>query len=243
MSETPSLLLVHGSWHGPWCWEKLTPELDRLGIAWKTVALPCVGDAAGALGTVADDAEAIEAASAELEGDAVVVAHSYGGVPATQARFGANVKHLVYLGAFMPDVGQALINLLPPGPLPPFVMGREDGATEVNLPIAVDTFYADCDAATAQWAVDHLRLHNGICNVTPVTRAGWREIASTYIVLNDDRASPPFMQRELAKQATHVREMATSHSPFLSQPKALAAMLAEIAANAANSKGGPQWRH
>jgi pimeloyl-ACP methyl ester carboxylesterase len=234
MMETPTLLLVHGSWHGPWCWEKLTPELDRLGIAWRAVQLPCVGTDATKLGTVADDAATIEAATREIPGDVVVVAHSYGGVPTTEARFGANVKHLVYLGAFMPDVGQGLINLLPPGPLPPFVIGRADGATEINLPLAVDTFYADCDAATAQWAIDHLRLHNGICNVTPVTRTSWREIPSTYIVLTEDHASPPFMQRELAKQATYVRELTTSHSPFLSRPKELAAMLAEIAAGAAN---------
>lgn len=234
MMETPTLLLVHGSWHGPWCWEKLTPELDRLGIVWRTVALPCVGDDPAKLGTVADDAAAIEAAAREIAGDVVVVAHSYGGVPTTEARFGANLKHLVYLGAFMPDIGQGLIDLLPPGPLPPFVIGRADGATEINLPLAVDTFYGDCDAATAQWAVGQLRLHNGICNVTPVTRASWKAIPSTYIVLTEDHASPTFMQRELAKQATHVREMQTSHSPFLSQPRALATVLAEIAGSAAS---------
>lgn len=229
MMETPTLLLVHGSWHGPWCWEKLTPELDRLGIAWKAVALPCVGDDPAKLGTVADDVAVIEAAAREIAGDVVVVAHSYGGVPTTEARFGANVKHLVYLGAFMPDVGQGLVNLLPPGPLPPFVIARDDGATEVNLPLAKDTFYGDCDAATVAWAVSHLRLHNGICNVTPVTRTSWREFASTNIVLTEDHASPTFMQRELAKRATHIREMNSSHSPFLSQPKALAEMLADIA--------------
>jgi pimeloyl-ACP methyl ester carboxylesterase len=231
MMQTPTLLLVHGSWHGPWCWEKLTPELDYLGLAWTTVALPCVGDEASKLGTVADDARVIESAARDIAVDIVIVAHSYGGVPTTEARFGANVKHLVYLGAFMPDVGQSLVSSLPPGPLPPFVVAREDGATEVNLPLAGASFYNDCDASLAQWAVEHLRLHNGICNVTPVTRTSWREIDSTYIVLTDDHVSPPFMQREFAKQATQMREMATSHSPFLSQPKALAEMLAEIAAN------------
>ena len=234
MRGTPTLLLVHGSWHGPWCWEKLTPELDRLGIAWRTVALPCVGDEATKLGTVADDAAAIEGAAGAIDGDVVVVAHSYGGIPTTEARFGANVKHLVYLGAFMPDVGQSLVSALPPGPLPPFVVAREDGATEVNLPLAAASFYNDCDAALAQWAIGHLKLHNGICNVTPVTRTSWREIASTYIVLTDDHVSPTFMQRELAKQAANVREMATSHSPFLSRPAELAEMLAEIAGAAAN---------
>ena len=232
MRETPTLLLVHGSWHGAWCWEKLTPELDRRGIAWRTVELPCVGTDTAKLGTVADDTATIEAAAQAIPGDVVIVAHSYGGIPTTDARFGANVKHLIYLGAFMPDVGKALVDYLPPGPLPPFVVGRPDGATEVNLPLAVDTFYADCDAATAQWATGHLRLHNGVCNVTPVSRASWRDIASTYIVLTEDHASPPFMQREFAKQATQVREMQTSHSPFLSRPAELADLLAEVAGSA-----------
>jgi pimeloyl-ACP methyl ester carboxylesterase len=235
MRGTPTLLLVHGSWHGPWCWEKLTPELDRLGIAWTAVALPCVGDDASALGTVADDVAVIEAAAREIAGDVVVVAHSYGGVPTTEAQFGANVKHLVYLGAFMPDVGQSLVSALPPGPLPPFVMAREDGATEVNLPLAAASFYNDCEVSLAQWAIGHLKLHNGICNVTLVTRTSWREIASTYIVLTEDHVSPSFMQRELAKQATHVRHMATSHSPFLSRPSELAQILAEIAEVEANA--------
>src|SRR5689334_3445238 len=117
MRETPSLLLVHGSWHGPWCWEKLTPELDTRGIPWRTVALPCVGDDPKRLGGVAEDARSIEAAAAAIPGDVVVLAHSYGGIPTTEARFGTNVKRLIYLGAFMPDAGQSLADLLPPGPL------------------------------------------------------------------------------------------------------------------------------
>jgi pimeloyl-ACP methyl ester carboxylesterase len=174
-------------------------------------------------------------AAGQINGDVVVVAHSYGGVPTTEARFGPNVTHLVYLGAFMPDVGQSLASALPPGPLPPFVVAREDGATEVNVPLAAASFYNDCEASLAQWAIEHLKLHNGICNVTPVTRTSWREIASTYIVLTDDHVSPTFMQRELAKQAGTVREMHTSHSPFLSRPKELAAILADIAETAGNA--------
>src|ERR1700754_2486786 len=65
MRKPPTLLLVHGSWHGPWCWEGLTPELDRLGLPSATVALPSCGTDPAALGTVADDAAAVEAAIAD----------------------------------------------------------------------------------------------------------------------------------------------------------------------------------
>jgi pimeloyl-ACP methyl ester carboxylesterase len=229
MSDTPTLLLVHGAWHGPWCWEKLTPELERLDCKWATVALPSVGTEAATLGGVAEDVAAIEAAVAEIAGDVVIVAHSYGGVPATQANYPSRVKHVVYLGAFMPDVGQSLVSLLPPGPLPPFVQGNPDGTTSVAPGHAVRTFYADVSPDVAAWAESQLRLQNGIVNVTPVTRAAWREMPSTYVVLTEDFACPTPIQPGMAKQATQSRQIAGSHSPFLAQPKVLATMLGEIA--------------
>ncbi|HWA43988.1 MAG TPA: alpha/beta hydrolase [Hypericibacter adhaerens] len=233
MNGTPTLLLVHGSWHGPWCWEKLTPELDARGLRWASAALPSVGEDPRALGGVADDARAIAAAAAAIAGEVVIVAHSYSGVPVSQARFGANVKRLVFLGAFVPDVGESLADLLPPGPLPPFVVDNGDGTTSVAPELAVATFYADCDPATAQWAVSKLRLHNGACNVTPVTHASWREIASTYLLLTEDFACPTVSQRQIVKRFTSAAEIEGSHSPFLARPKALAAILADIAGSAA----------
>lgn len=231
----PTLLLVHGSWHGPWCWEKLTPELDRLGIGWRTVALPSVGTDPKALGGVAEDARAIEKAAA-IPGDVVVLAHSYAGVPTTEAKFGPNVRHLIYLGAFMPDVGQSLVNLLPPGPLPPFVRDNGDGTTGVVLEHAVATFYADVEPAIAAWAVAKLRPHNGVCNVTPVAHASWRDIPSTYILLTEDFACPTIVQRQTCHQAGTVIELEGSHSPFLAKPaklaKALAGVLSGINGNA-----------
>lgn len=235
MREMPTLLLVHGSWHGPWCWEKLAPELDRWQIPWRTVALPCVGDDPKALGGVAEDVAVIEKAAALEAGEVVVLAHSYGGVPVTQARFGSNVSRLIYLGAFMPDAGQSLVDLLPPGPLPPFVSDNRDGTTSVRPDLAVATFYADCDLTTANWAASRLRRHNGICNITPVTRAGWRDLPSTYILLTQDSACPTTTQRQVCRQAETVVELAGSHSPFLSKPAILADILAGIITHAANN--------
>jgi pimeloyl-ACP methyl ester carboxylesterase len=232
---TPTLLLVHGSWHGPWCWEKLTPKLEALGLPWATVALPSVGDAGAALGSIFDDAAAIEAAVAGIAGDVVVVAHSYGGVPATQATYSDKVRHIVYLGAFMPDLGQGLVNLLPPGPLPPFVHDNGDGTTSIEPGHAVPSFYADCTPEDAAWAVARLRRHNGINNVTPVTHCAWRETGSSYILLTEDFACPTWTQRQTAHQAADVHEMTGCHSPFLSKPAELADLLSTIVARHAGN--------
>jgi pimeloyl-ACP methyl ester carboxylesterase len=230
MGKPPTLLLVHGSWHGPWCWEMLVPELDSLGLTSTTVALRSCGSDPAALGTLADDATVVEAAVADIPGDVVVVGHSYGGVAITEARFDSRVRHLVYLGAFMPDAGQSLFDVGPPGWIPPFMREHADGSTTVDPAMAIDSLYADCDPSTARRAAARLTRHKSVNNVTPTTRASWRDKTSTYVVLTDDRAWPTAGQRKLAKQATEQREMPTSHSPFLSRPTELAALLRDIVA-------------
>lgn len=228
MNETPTLLLVHGAWHGPWCWDRFTPELDRRGLAWRAVSLPCVGDTPKQLGGVEDDIATIETAARSIDGEVVVLAHSYGGIPVTGAKYPDSVTHLIYLGAFMPDAGQSLVDLLPPGPLPPFVVDNGDGTTSVEPGLAVQTFYADCDPQTAEWATSRLRLHNGVCNATPVRRAAWRETPSTYILLTEDHACPTMVQRQVHKQARATIELEGSHSPFLAKPTVLAEIVARI---------------
>ena len=236
MQGRPTLLLVHGSWHGPWCWERLIPELDNLGLTSATVALPSCGSDPAVLGTVSDDADAAGAAFADIAGDVVVVGHSYGGVVITQAQFDSRARHLVYLGAFMPDTAQSLFDLLPPRWIPRYMRDHADGSTTVDPAMAIDSFFADCDPSTAQWAASMLRHHNGINNVTPVTRASWRQQTSTYVVLTDDHAWPAAEQRKLATRATEQREMQTSHSPFLSRPVELAALLDDIVARVTHDR-------
>lgn len=229
MSETATLLLVHGSWHGPWCWEPLVPELERRGLCYATVDLPSVGGSVAEMGGMMDDVAAIEAAVDRIPGETIVVAHSYGGVPATQADYPSRVRHLVYLAAFMPDVGQSLVSLLPPGPLPPFVLADPDGSTRVNPDLAVQAFYPDLPTEMAAWAIERLRLHNAGAITTPVARAAWRSIPSTYLLMTDDQPCPTPVQRQVSRQAGHVHEMAGGHFPFLAHPAAVADLLKQVA--------------
>lgn len=229
MTRPATLLLVPGSWHGPWCFEPLIDALRERGRRAVAVALPSVGDDAAALGGYADDADAVTAAAAAIDGPVVVVAHSYGGAATAEARFGPQVRRLVYLGAFMPDTGRSYVSYLPPGPLPPYVGIRGDGTFAVPAGRAIPHFYADCTPEVASWAVSRLRPQASRVTEPVVTVASWRSIPTTYVVLTDDRAVPPGLQRAFAVQAQQVVEFASSHSPFLSRPGDLADLLVGIA--------------
>lgn len=97
MPHEPAVLLVHGAWHGAWCWEELRPELRVLGVDTLAVDLPSTGDAEQGLYA---DARALRATVDALARPVVVLAHSYGGFPVTEGLAGAsNVVRLIYAAA------------------------------------------------------------------------------------------------------------------------------------------------
>ncbi|MCW2507931.1 MAG: hypothetical protein JWP68_1079, partial [Modestobacter sp.] len=106
-----TLLLVHGAWHTSWAWQPLIAELSDIDVV--TVDLPSSGTDPQALGDLTADADVVRAALAGIEGPVVVVGHSYGGLPITEAATAEDgVAHLVYLCAFQLDVGDSLVSSL-----------------------------------------------------------------------------------------------------------------------------------
>ena len=79
MTITATLLPVHGAWHGGWCWQPLIDELQDVDV--RTVELPSTGSDPSRLGGMHDDAQVVRQAVENIEGSAVVCAHSYGGIP------------------------------------------------------------------------------------------------------------------------------------------------------------------
>jgi pimeloyl-ACP methyl ester carboxylesterase len=226
---TPSLLLVHGSWHGPWCWDRLLPELAALGISAQTVALPSCDEDQSRWGGLAADAAAVVAAAAALAGPVAVLGHSYGGVVVSAALMPANVQRLIFLGAFMPDDGRSLASYLPPGPLPPFV--RVEGAVSLAVAEAVPAhLYNTSTPEDAAAATARLVAQDAAVIVTPVGTASWHRLPSDYIRLTQDRTIPPPLQAAFAAQADRSHDLDSDHSPFICRPGPLAALTARILA-------------
>jgi pimeloyl-ACP methyl ester carboxylesterase len=229
-----TVLLVHGAWHGAWCWEPVVRALEARGLRCVAPDLP--------LTSLRDDADTVARLIRECApGDPLlVVGHSYGGVVITQAAAEApGAAELVYLAAFVPDRGESLGSLIAHDPATALVSAiafAPDQSTTIDPAKAREVFYHDCSPEVARDATRRLRTYAAACFQTPVDRVAWREIPSTYLVCADDRAIHPDAQRRMAARATRAVEIPGSHSPFLARPGALAE---EIAARSAGAGRAP----
>jgi len=218
MSAT--LLLVHGAWHGSWCWSALLPELE--GIDVRTVELPSSGSDADTVAGLDEDVAVVRAALDDIDGPVVVAAHSYGGIPVSEAVSAADdVRDLVYVCAFMLDAGESLLAAIG-GEAPPW-WEEDAGAIAVRTPVEI--FYADVDPAVAADSTSRLALQSRASFEQPLRRAAWHDAPSTYVVCTQDAAIPPPAQEAMSQRAGRVERMDTSHSPFLAEPAGLAAIL------------------
>ncbi|WBP90532.1 alpha/beta fold hydrolase [Kitasatospora cathayae] len=230
-TDRPTFLLVHGAWHGAWCWDAVRTALDADGWRSRAIDLPSSHppvdrpDGARPVGML-DDADAIRASLRSIGGPAVVIAHSYGGVPVTEAIADApNAVLAVYLAAFQLDAGESMSTFLGT-PVP------DDGTGQAPpYPDSRRILFDDVPGADADRAVTRLRPQSVRSFTEPVTTAGWRTVPSSYIVCDRDQALEPSRQRELAGRAGSVHRLASSHSPFLSMPRQLATLLGRIAAS------------
>jgi pimeloyl-ACP methyl ester carboxylesterase len=221
-------LLVHGAWHGAWAFDGLVRVLEGAGHGARTVELPSSGSTAG----LAEDAEVVRAALAEQPGPTVVLGHSYGGVVISEGAAGApNVAGLVYLCAFMLDVGESLLGTLQ-GQIPPWIAVDEAAGTSIPT-TPLEVFYNDCSEEDAAAAAARLKPQSLAAFTSEQTAAAWRDVPSMYIVCERDNAIPVAAQDAMSGRATVVERMDASHSPFMSQPEATATLLERAPAAAA----------
>ncbi len=222
--ELPEFLLVHGAWHGAWAFDALGSRLDEAGVRRRTVDLPSAGSTAG----LAADAATVRRALTERRVPTVVVGHSYGGVVISEAASGIDhVRGLVYLAAFMLDVGESLAGAQG-YQLPDWVaVDERAGTSTVRTPVGV--FYNDCPRELADAAAARLVPQSLAAFAEPQTAAAWREHPSVYVICEQDQAIPPAAQEAMAARADVVERLARSHSPFLSAPEEVVGVMARAA--------------
>jgi pimeloyl-ACP methyl ester carboxylesterase len=227
------IALVHGSYHGAWCWDFLRPELERRGHRVITMDLPISDPTLGA----ADYAKTIEDAL-DADTEPIVVGHSMAGLVIPLVAAHRPVRRLVFLAAFLPAPGKSANDQRATEPIdgrvPPSSAEWTDLGDDVWMVgpnTATELFFHDAPAAVARWATQRLRAQSyGVLKeITPL--AAWPDVESRSIVCRDDRAINPAWVRAAARERLGVEaiELPGAHSPFLTRPRELAQVLDSLA--------------
>jgi pimeloyl-ACP methyl ester carboxylesterase len=238
---TATVVLVHGAWHGAWCWERIVGPLSAAGIPVVAVDLPGHGADPGPLGDLHADADRVRSVLDELTAPVVLVGHSYGGVVVTEAGEHPSVTHVVYLAALALDADEtataavveeaAAAQISHEGRLDigPGLIIAEDGTMTVEPAVAAAALYNECDQPTVDWALARLGPQPIVTMQQQPAAVAWRSRPSTYVVCSRDMIIHPELQRIMAKRCTSVVEWDTDHSPFLSRPHELIDLLTDLA--------------
>ena len=220
-----NIVLVHGAWVDGSGWAGVYRLLRKDGYVVRIVQNPTI--------SLAGDVAATRRALDDLQGDVILVGHSYGGAVITEAGNDPKVSGLVYIAGFVPDKGESVGSLIkdpPPGaPVPP-ILPPQDGYLLLDRTKFPASFAQDVQEETAAfmavaqvpWGVD--------CLTGSITAAAWRTKPSWYLVTKDDRMIPPAAQRSMASRAnSRVVEAAGSHAIYVSRPSAVATLIATAA--------------
>jgi len=227
-----NLVLVHGSYHGAWCWDRLAPELERLGHRVMAVDLPVSDPAAGG----SEYADAIEA-QVDWSEPPVLVAHSSSGLVAPIVAARRPVRQIVFIAAMLPKPGMSANEQRAAEPIdgPTPLTTAEwtdlgDGVWSVGPNTAREMFFPDAAPADAAWATAQMRpqAYRVMNEITPLM--GWPDVQSAYIVCREDRATNPEWGRRAARERLGVEpvEIDGGHSPFITRPMELAALIDSI---------------
>ncbi|KAK5940390.1 hypothetical protein PMZ80_007810 [Knufia obscura] len=256
VAQKPTIVLIPGAWHYPQCFDLLVDRLHELNyetrqIKLKSVVTPDESRTRSHQEDVVVTREAIDPLI-EQGKEVIVLGHSYGGRVVSEAALGlgkqgskqGGVVHLIYCCAFVIENGESIFSLmqnptLAAGLPSHFAAVEEDGVTlRVLEEHAIDTFYHDLEPVLAQKMVDNLGLHSFLAFKSSQEHCAHREIPTTYILCEQDRAIFPFVQQHMieAGDIKDVVKLNASHSPFLSMPDEVVGIINRIAEQKENAQ-------
>jgi pimeloyl-ACP methyl ester carboxylesterase len=223
--------LVHGSWHGPWCFERLVPQLEA--ARHRAIAVDLSSDVPGS--TCSGYAETVAEELADADDEVIVIGHSFGGLTVPLVAEHRPVRHLVYLAALIPEPGISMSGqfeaeesiLVPEG-------GRDLDEQERSYwsdrEVAIAAMYSDCTPEDAEWAWSKLRPQSRAAQNERCPLDRLPDLPTSYVICRDDR----MVSAEWARNAARARlgiapiEIEGGHSPFLTRPRELADLLAGL---------------
>jgi len=234
-------VLIHGAWHGGWCWDKVVPLLRKQGHKVEAPDLPGHGKDKTPIREVTLQGYAnsvCKVLDAQSE-PVILLGHSMGGIVISQAAEyrPKKIKTLVYLTAFLLQKGEFLLQVAQGDTealvLPNLIMAEDQSYATIRAEAVKEVFYGDCPDQDVVRAKSLLCPQAAAPFATPisVTEENFGRIPRVYIECLRDKAISPSVQKKMytALPCQKVISMDTSHSPFLSAPGALVDHLIPLA--------------
>ncbi|WP_173161804.1 alpha/beta fold hydrolase [Phytohabitans suffuscus] len=237
---TATVVLVHGAFHGGWCWEPVVRALDRRGVPAVAVTLP--------YSCWQDDVRALRDAVRSVRGTVLLVGHSLGGAIVCAVGDEPAVARLGFVSALVVDPDETVRDRLArrgvaehlrDGADPAVraaMSAGDDGNVRIAPGAAGSLFYSDCRPEEVARAVSRLRPISASSLTGRPTAAPWRDKPASYLFCTEDRAVPMDVQEAYAEGLRgHRDRLDASHSPFWSRPSDVAGVLERWAAETAET--------
>ena len=234
-----SFLVCHGAWSAGWAWKKMHPLMQAAGHRLVTPSYTGLGERVHLANRSIDLETHIQDILSVIKyedlRDIVLIGHSYGGMVATGVadRARDRISQLIYLDAFVPDDGQSLLDLdksgrqrlqelakagdgwrVPPNPTPPDTSAADvEWLTERRVDMPIKCFEMPLELRNGELTLPRSYIY--ATRITPADTFG------------------PFARRAKSKPGWHYHEIDASHSPHVTTPETLMALLEKIVAEQA----------
>lgn len=244
-AQSKNYVLVHGAWQAPYAWNSVKANLEKQGNKVTVIELPGHGNDQTPPGQITLDlyTEKIIDALSTIDGKVILVGHSLGGmiISSVAEAVPEKTEKLVYVAAYLPATGQTLDQLAHTDPDSQLggsgvLIFNNDGVTvDVEQDQIVDLFIQDGTPEVQNLVLKNYRTEPLIPFINPVslTAENFGSVEKVFIkTLKDHVVSPSLQDRMITSGGvTSIYKINTGHSPFLSQPDSLTALLVNLSRN------------
>ena len=228
-ADIKNVVMVHGAWADGSGWRPIYEILKNEGYNVRMVQNP--------LTSLADDVAATDRVLDRMDGPVILVGHSYGGAVITEAGDHEKVAGLVYVEAFMPDVGESVFGMIPQDPAHPAPFDfTADGFAFFNEQAYAPGFADSLSAEDAEFMRDsQVPISLNDAGAFPLTVAAWKTKPTWYQTADADHVIPPELQKMMYTRAgSTVVTVTGGHLAFIAHAEETAKLIMEAAKTAAD---------